>query len=382
MMLAFAMMMGFCMSVPVMAAEQTDLARPTSTTKWDAAEVEDMLGTVKVTAGGETQTASVYEDDNTSDMLFLRTVMPAAISVDALKNASVEVTFADAVESFDFDGLSFSGSDRTWTCSSLDLFNKSYTINVDGIDYVLAVGIAGGKSEIPSSETGIISDVKVTASKTTVNGDLSRFIVQNDYMGNPYYGDQAWTNVNYYITSNLSAVDKPSQVTVSYNGTESATVTLGSTVPTLVVGGQTYYLQLTFKGTVTVYYHINMSELESYSGVTPAVTKEINEIYAAWNKHFGNSGEIQVDSGTTVLAVMEGFLESEFPGKYTLNNGYLSAINGIDVTTGGSAAGWMYTDEDYSPICKVPSVGAGQYVLNTDGQTITWFYTTNFNNHF
>lgn len=403
-MLVFAMVLG--MNLNVSAATNTTIAVPTETVDFDAA---DTVGVVKVTAGAETVTAGFYADDNTDDM-FIRAMLPETVSVDNLENATVEVTLADSVASFEAAGIDFTGSGSVKTSGAVDLFNKSYTLTIDDVDYILAAGITGGSQAIPSSEPNTLKRVTVGGKST----DLSRNIVQSEFMGNPYFSADSenvleWTSVNYYVAANMGMA-RPDSLTAAYTKADGTTgseaLDMTKSVPSIEVDGKTYYFKLTFTGDITVKYSIDFQEFEntrtadnassfaSDSEWAAAVVQK-NAIIKAWAEYFGNDGQtgdalgntvvgtITVPSGTTVMSQMVKFLNAKFPGVDTDNSDtYIASINGLGEFTIGSMSGWMYLEGPWIATCKVPMVGAADYQMTTDGATITWFYVTDYMNHF
>ena len=100
------------------------------------------------------------------------------------------------------------------------------------------------------------------------------------------------------------------------------------------------------------------------------------------------SAVITVPAGTNAMKPMLDLTAwAESHGKFTettSNNGtYLASLNGLGEFDCGQMSGWMYTDKDsgYTPTVTGPNVGAASYTM-ADGQTITWYMTTNYFNHF
>ena len=403
-MLVFAMVLG--MNLNVSAATNTTIAVPTETVDFDAA---DTVGVVKVTAGAETVTAGFYADDNTDDV-FIRAMLPETVSVDNLENATVEVTLADSVASFEAAGIDFTGSGSVKTSGAVDLFNKSYTLTIDDVDYILAAGITGGSQDIPSTELNTLKSVTVGGKSTT----LSRNIVQSEFMGNPYFSADPenvleWTSVNYYVAADMGMA-RPDSLTATYTKadgtTESKALDMTTSVPSITVDGKTYHFKLAFTGEIEVKYSIDFQEFEktralsnasdyaSESEWNAAVEKK-KDIADKWEDYFETLGTVEskmgntvtatiyVPSGTTVMSQMVNFLNAEYPGEDSKNTDtYIASIHGLGEFTIGSMSGWMYLEGPWTATCKVPMVGAADYQMTTDGATITWFYVTDYMNHF
>lgn len=78
------------------------------------------------------------------------------------------------------------------------MLNKAYDVTIGTEKVKLTAGLTDGAVQIPSDDPLAVSNVTLAGVATTITGTDE----ENPFAGNPYYGDQNWTNVVYQITSN------------------------------------------------------------------------------------------------------------------------------------------------------------------------------------
>jgi len=301
-------------------------------------------------------------------------------------------------------------TNRVYTATGVNFLNESYTIVVGGQTYILAAGIDDSdqaQTAIPSTDPLAVSNVKFNGATTAAN--VYRVTVQNPCMGNPALADSGWTFCNYYISatnvpaaSNTAAVSttltKNAAATLGGNvsnvsGTTdvTATIDLSSAEPTLTATAngntRTYVMMVSFAsdGKISVTFGFDFGELKSTEWYTGEVKDKADGIAAAAAAYFGGTvdqpwGTIRVNPGTSVMDVLQQFMQSAGYSEYDPSSTYVASINGLAAFDTTGADGWMYTNSanGWSTTCNIPNVGAADYTL-TDGARITWFYTTNYN---
>lgn len=152
---------------------------------------------------------------------------------------------------------------------------------------------------------------------------------------------------------------------------------------------------------MSVTYAINLHEVVNSTYYTGTTATKCDEIIAGAKGYLEDigasnivetnesiSGVISVAKGTDAMQPMLDLTEwATDYGAFsyeTKNSGtYLSKLNGLGEFDCGQMSGWMYTADPagYSATCKGPNVGAASYTMS-DGETITWYMTTNYFNHF
>ncbi len=365
-----------------------------------------------ITIGGVT--AGYWQDDN-GTAKFIRAVLNPGSTEYDLKHATVVVNLVSAgtAVSSSTPGLTFSGSGTTTrTATNVDLVNKAYNVTIGSNSYILAAGLPDGSVGIAALDPLAVG---VTFSGQSAAANVYGFNQQNPYMGNPYYTD-GWTFVNYFIKDALSSTpgdrsDVAGTVTTSATIAGDATQISGSSysfdlsqaVPSITAsaGGdiRLYRLFVSDPTTVEVDYLFDFTELGEdiynenfpyYENNGPELRAKADQIQTAINEYTGGE-PITVASGTTVMDILLDFTDwangdnplsiDYFPYPTSNSGTYLSSLNGLGEFDGGALSGWMYTDVPYTLDCSVPWVGAADYALTADGN-ITWFYTTDYFNHF
>lgn len=403
-MLVLAMVATMFVAAPAKEAKAATAA-PTSTEDFESEKI------ASVTVNGvDSPDVSYQVDDNDEDDMFMRIMLPASTTVDTLKNLNFTITtVANVTMTWDADEISFTNSGNTYTCAAADLYNKSYTLTFGDEEYILAAGIAGGKTSIPSKETNVITGARLGGVAAT----MARDVIQSDFMGNPYFGEMGydWTSVTYLISDVTLPNDTDrAAVVLSYSPYKEAnqvTVDLTSGQNEVTINGVDYQVTASFGDVIVVSkdnYYIDLNELRAYKGDTVASREDIYhmwlQIEMAQGEYFAK-GSRTFPVGTTVMDVMQDFLNFAY-GEHKDNTvkyftmgdssrgenvSYIDYINGLSYRQVNRMSGWMYSDDPqgiweddgvtFRTGCKMPNVMSDAYTMTKDTK-ITWFYTTDY----
>ena len=376
--------------------------------------------------------ASFYYDNNTGtefgDPVYIRATVSGTEY--NLQTATVVITTANKTPTVSLNGTTIAAASSTGSAYTyaLDLLNKAYTVSVDGEAFTLAAGLAKTTNPIavPTADPMRISAMTIGGA----TGDIKMSVVQNPYMGNPYY--TMWTSVTYTVKATMagtpnraalaSSITIPTGTTApsadtclaaSVTGTGAAvtcTLDLTSNTTLKVVYGdfsRNYTVIATDDNTISVRYGfdfteaINSTEYKSHKilkdniTVTDAVDQLIVKAHAYFAKTNEDTtatyGTITVTAGSTVMDIMRNFavanqLGSEVPEGCT----YMATLNGIGEFTFGQYSGWMYTDgpnwdnkatdAKFYESWNTPPIGAASYTLS-EGDEICWFICCNYMHH-
>lgn len=376
--------------------------------------------------------ASFYYDNNTGtefgDPVYIRATVSGTEY--NLQTATVVITTANKTPTVSLNGTTIAAASSTGSAYTyaLDLLNKAYTVSVDGEAFTLAAGLAKTTNPIavPTADPMRISAMTIGGA----TGDIKMSVVQNPYMGNPYY--TMWTSVTYTVKATMagtpnraalaSSITIPTGTTApsadtclaaSVTGTGAAvtcTLDLTSNTTLKVVYGdfsRNYTVIATDDNTISVSYGfdfteaINSTEYKSHKilkdniTVTDAVDQLIVKAHAYFAKTNEDTtatyGTITVTAGSTVMDIMRNFavanqLGSEVPEGCT----YMATLNGIGEFTFGQYSGWMYTDgpnwdnkatnAKFYESWNTPPIGAASYTLS-EGDEICWFICCNYMHH-
>ena len=300
----------------------------------------------------------------------------------------------------------------------LDMYNKVYDVYAGGRQYRVAAGLAKTTAPIavPTADPMRISAMTIGGA----TGDIKMSVVQNPYMGNPYY--TMWTSVTYTVkatmagkpvrsnlsgsitipngTSAPSAADTCLKGTITGTGSaQTCTLDLTSNTTLRVVYGnfsRNYTVIATDENTISVNFGIDFTEATESSYYTGEVATKVNTLISQAQEYFGGNvagktyGEISVPAGSTVMDIMRNFAvkynyTSEVPEGCT----YMATLNGIGEFTFGQYSGWMYTDGPswntttgaaLYTTWNTPPVGAASYTLS-QGNNICWFICCNYMHH-
>ena len=300
----------------------------------------------------------------------------------------------------------------------LDMYNKVYDVYAGGRQYRVAAGLAKTTAPIavPTADPMRISAMTIGGA----TGDIKMSVVQNPFMGNPYY--TMWTSVTYTVKAAMAGTPDRSDLDATItlpSGTTApstdtclkATITgtgaavtcklnLTSNTTLKVVYGnysRNYTVIATDENTISVNFGIDFTEATESSYYTGEVATKVNTLISQAQEYFGGNvtgktyGEISVPAGSTVMDIMRNFAvkynyTSEVPEGCT----YMATLNGIGEFTFGNMSGWMYTDgpdwddKDTNPeffkSWNTPPIGAASYTLS-QGKTICWFICCDYTHH-
>lgn len=366
--------------------------------------------------------ASFYYDNNTGtdfgDPVYIRATVSGTEY--NLQTATVVITTANKTPTVSLNGTTIAAASSTGSAYTyaLDLLNKAYTVSVDGEAFTLAAGLAKTTNPIavPTADPMRISAMTIGGA----TGDIKMSVVQNPYMGNPYY--TMWTSVTYTVKATMAGKPVRSNLSGSItipNGTSApsaadtclkATITgtgsavtcaldLTSNTTLRVVYGnfsRNYTVIATDENTISVNFGIDFTEATESSYYTGEVATKVNTLISQAQEYFGGNvagktyGEISVPAGSTVMDIMRNFAvkynyTSEVPEGCT----YMATLNGIGEFTFGQYSGWMYTDGPswntttgaaLYTTWNTPPVGAASYTLS-QGNNICWFICCNYMHH-
>lgn len=415
--LLLALVMALSLSTVAFAngTVNTEYEQPTS-----SEATEDIGSLTSVTVNGAE--AAFYYDDNTGtdsgDPVYIRATVSGTEY--NLQTATVVITTANKTPTVSLNGTTIAAASSTGSAYTynLDLLNKAYTVSVDGKTFTLAAGLAKTTNPIavPTADPMRISAMTIGGA----TGDIKMSVVQNPYMGNPYY--TMWTSVTYTVkatmagkpvrsnlsgsitipngTSAPSAADTCLKATITGTGSaQTCALDLTSNTTLRVVYGnysRNYTIIATDENTISVNFGIDFTEATQSSYYTGDVATKVNTLISQAQEYFGGNvagktyGEISVPAGSTVMDIMRNFAvkynyTSEVPEGCT----YMATLNGIGEFTFGNMSGWMYTDGPswntttgaaLYTTWNTPPVGAASYTL-AQGNTICWFICCDYTHH-
>ena len=177
MILAVVMILSLCT-----VAFATDTTTVTPTLPTGSTLVSSISGISSIKVNGDT---AVYHTDS-NNVTYIRAIDNGGTEW-TLKNATVEIVRESAGTTVTSTGMTLNGDGTTLT-ADVDLFNKAYTLEINGTPYILAAGLPSGAVAIDSGDPLRMSSVTVngtTVSETATNaGAISATNVQNPYIGN------------------------------------------------------------------------------------------------------------------------------------------------------------------------------------------------------
>ena len=381
--LAFAMTAAMLLVAPTTEVKAA-YAAPTETEDVDHDEITDV--TVTNVSGANV----LYQmDDNYDDDAFIRIMLPNNATISKLQSLKFTITTNGKAMTWDSSKITFNKSGNTYTCEAADLYNKSYTLSIDGADYILAAGITDDTITAPSNEPGVIKNAQLNGIATTMDRD----IIQRDYMGNPYFGEMGykWTSVTYILKATLPQLtdDQRKAVDFTYELNRvggSEVLDLSSGLASTKINEVPYNVAVSFGDVIIVTkdnYCIDLSELLDYMSKTILP-----------NANYVRNHAAAIDEAT-VMDIMQDFLNfaynnNKFNEKSSrgADCAYIDYINGLSYREVNRYAGWMYTDDkDGAAIdgkvnydCSIPGVMSNAYTMTKDTK-ITWFFTTDFRQH-
>ena len=415
--LLLALVMALSLSTMAFAdgTVNTEYAKPTSS------EVTTNIGSLtSVTVNGTD--AAFYYDNNTGtdfgDPVYIRATVSGTEY--NLQTATVVITTANKTPTVSLNGATITAASSTGSAYTynLDMLNKAYTVSVDGETFTLAAGLAKTTEPIAVPNTDPMRIIGMTIESKTA--DIKMSVVQNPFMGNPYY--TMWTSATYTVkaamagkpvrsnlsgsitipngTSAPSAADTCLKATITGTGSaQTCALDLTSNTTLRVVYGnfsRNYTVIATDENTISVNFGIDFTEATESSYYTGEVATKVNTLISQAQEYFGGNvagktyGEISVPAGSTVMDIMRNFAvkynyTSEVPEGCT----YMATLNGIGEFTFGNMSGWMYTDGPswntttgaaLYTTWNTPPVGAASYTLS-QGKTICWFICCDYTHH-
>lgn len=415
--LLLALVMALSLSTMAFAngTVNTEYAKPTSSTT-----VSSISGLTSISVNGVQ--ATYYRDSNTGTTTGKPVYIRATVSGTEydLQNATVVITMSSGTPTVSLNGttINATGTEGSAYTYTLDLLNKAYTVAIGSKTYTLAAGLAKTTAPIavPANDPMRISAMTIGGA----TGDIKMSVVQNPYMGNPYY--TMWTSVTYTVKAAMAGTPDRSDLDATItlpSGTTApstdtclkATITgtgaavtcklnLTSNTTLKVVYGnysRNYTVIATDENTISVNFGIDFTEATESSYYTGEVATKVNTLISQAQEYFGGNvtgktyGEISVPAGSTVMDIMRNFAvkynyTSEVPEGCT----YMATLNGIGEFTFGNMSGWMYTDgpdwddKDTNPeffkSWNTPPIGAASYTLS-QGKTICWFICCDYTHH-
>lgn len=413
--MAVVMMLSLCTAA--FAAEATTTVNKPVETEG----VDPITGIVSVTVNNVV--ADFFRDDNTGldddDPVYARAIVSGTEY--NLQTASVVVTTTGATPTLKLGNSTVAAASNAGNAYvyNLDLLNKAYTLNVGSASCTLAAGLNKTTSpiDLPANDPMRIMAMSIGGATASIQMN----VVNNPYMGNPYY--TMWTSVSYTVKAAMEGSTTRSALSASItlpNGASapttdscltgtgvtgtgaaaSCTLDLTSNTILKVVYGsysRNYTVIATDANTISVSFGIDFTEAKASEFYTGTVATAVDTLVAQATEFFGGNtagatyGEITVAAGSTVMDVMHQFAEkygytSEVPEGCT----YMATLNGIGEFTFGPMSGWMYTDgpnwddaetnaqfyEDWN----TPPVGAASYTLSA-GDKICWFICCDYSHH-
>lgn len=373
--------------------------------------------------------ASIVQDINaggdTEDQVYARATLPSGSTEYALRHQTVTIESSEAVQ---WDGTPVQAVDGKYVISSVDLFNKAYTLTIgtgdDATNVLVAAGLEASENlPVAEDDTLKVSDLKLVGLDTKLN--VTNTV--NPYYANDYYenenGNWEWNSIIYqFVLANNAKLPSTTDLakvsgtmTVAANATVSGVATgsngnytfdLSGANPNFIVTNgndtRTYYVaaEVATSG-IQVTYAIDLTEVVTDSTYSTQYAKNCTEILNGAEGYFNSVGAanvtktnksvsavITVPTGTDAMQPMLDLTawatsNGKFTGTTKNNGGYLATLDGLGEFSCGQMSGWMYTDDSRGYFDKVtgPGVGAASYTM-TNGQKITWYMTTNYFNHF
>lgn len=413
MILAVVMILSLCT-----VAFATDTTTVTPTLPTGSTLVSSISGISSIKVNGDT---AVYHTDS-DNVTYIRAIDNGGTEW-TLRNATVEIVRESTGTTVTSTGMTLNGDGTTLT-ADVDLFNKAYTLVINGTSYILAAGLPSGAVAIGSDDPLRMSSVTVngtTVSETaTAAGAISATNIQNPYIGNTSASGGKWTYITYKADiACTSAIANRASVSASYtlpngaaavvatddnNSCLATATTFKLNVPsprlevTATVNGvaadRDYYIFATDSSSFNVSFGIDFTEAMANSAYTGDVKTKVDALNRQAKKYFGITnghayGTITVTSGETVMDIMRKFAvkygyTSEVPEGCT----YMAKLNGIGEFDFGQYSGWMYTaspswDSAGAALYEnwnTPPVGAADYTLSA-GDQICWFICCNYMHH-
>lgn len=415
MLLTIVMVLSFCT-----VAFATDTTTVTPVLPTGSTAVESIPGIASIKVNGDT---AVYQTDS-NGVTYIRAIDNGGTEW-SLRHATVEFTRTGTDVQMLVNGVQINPAATTVTLT-LDMFNMTHAVVINGTPYVLAAGLPSGAVAIDAEDPLRMSSVTVngtTVTETATNaGGISATNVQNPYIGNASKAGENWTFITY--KADIACTDpiaNRASVSASYTLNGATAVLAADTNSSCLIAANTfklddpsprlevtatdngrtmnrdYYIFATDSSSFNVKFGIDFTEAMASTYYTGSVKVKVNKLKEQAEEYFGKKegltyggyGTITVTSGETVMDIMRKFAvkygyTSEVPEGCT----YMAKLNGIGEFTFGSMSGWMYTDSPswdstgaaLYTTWNTPPVGGASYTL-TEGDTICWFICCDYTHH-
>lgn len=395
-----------------------------------SSSVDSISGISSVTVN--TATAAYYRDNNTGTSdespVYIRATVAGTDYNLAAATVVITTTGNEPTVKLGDTTISKTSSSGNAYTYSLNMLNKAYTVTVGTKSYTLAAGLTKTETPVSVPNTDPLRIDAMTIGGAT--GTITMNVVQNPYMGNPYY--DMWTSSSYKVKAAMSgtqtrsdldaAITIPTGATVTNTGCSKNTVVgngasqnlkldlTSNTILTVTYGdySRNYYIVATDANTISVKVGIDFTEAldsEAYKTKTD-VKNRVDKLIGQCKIFFGNKGvettdteklaelpthgEITVPAGTTAMGIMRMFaVKYEYGSEVPENCTYMAKLNGVGEFTFGNYSGWMYSDnptwdtetgEALYTTWRTPAVGGADYVL-TQNSNICWFICCNYMHH-
>lgn len=419
MLLAIVMVLSLCT-----VAFATDTTTVTPVLPTGSTAVESIPGIASIKVNGDT---AVYQTDS-NGVTYIRAIDNGGTEW-SLRHATVEFTRTGTDVQMLVNGVQINPAATTVTLT-LDMFNMTHAVVINGTSYVLAAGLPSGAVAIDAEDPLRMSSVTVngtTVTETATNaGGISATCAQNPYIGNTTAAQGDWTYITYKADIKCAnIIADRSSASASYTLPNGATATVRPTFapgekdtsrnclksngdfkldmpsPRLEVTAsqnlsRSYYIFATDDTSFTVQFGIDFTEAmdsPEYEN-DDEVADKVDELNFQAKQFFGVMdghayGTITVSNGETVMDIMRKFAEEyDYEAEVPVGCTYMATLNGIGEFTFGSMSGWMYTDspswdsqgEALFTTWNTPPVGGASYTLS-EGDTICWFICCDYTHH-
>ena len=418
MLLTIVMVLSLCT-----VAFATDTTTVTPVLPTGSTAVESIPGIASIKVNGDT---AVYQTDS-NGITYIRAIDNPDSNGNggtewALRHATVEFTRTGTDVQMLVNGVQINPAATTVTLT-LDMFNMTHAVVINGTSYVLAAGLPSGAVAIDAEDPLRMSSVTVngtTVTETATNaGGISATNIQNPYIGNATASKGDWTYITYKADIACThTIGNRASVSASYTLNGATAVLAADTNSSCLIAANTfklddpsprlevtttdngrtmnrdYYIFATDSSTFTVNFGIDFTEAMADAAYTGDVKTKVDTLNRQAKKFFGTTnghayGTITVTSGETVMDIMRKFaVKYGYGDDVPAGCTYMAKLNGIGEFTFGSMSGWMYKDSPswdstgaaLYTTWNTPPVGGASYTL-TEGDTICWFICCDYTHH-
>ena len=395
-----------------------------------SSSVDSISGISSVTVN--TATAAYYRDNNTGTSdespVYIRATVAGTDYNLAAATVVITTTGSEPTVKLGDTTISKTSSSGNAYTYSLNMLNKAYTVTVGTKSYTLAAGLTKTETPVSVPNTDPLRIDAMTIGGAT--GTITMNVVQNPYMGNPYY--TMWTSVSYKVKASMSgtptrsalaaSINVPTGTSVSHAGCVDRAITGNGTAQDCILNltsnttltttygdySRNYYIVATDANNISVNVGIDFTEAVASTEykTNTDVQNRVNTLVNQCKIFFGNKGnaetdveklaelpthgELTVPAGTTAMGIMRMFaVKYEYGSEVPENCTYMAKLNGVGEFTFGNYSGWMYSDnptwdtetgEALYTTWRTPAVGGADYVL-TQNSNICWFICCNYMHH-